>query len=211
MKDYYEILGINRQASQEEIKKAFRRQALLHHPDKLRDGAPGSAKFAAIREAYGVLSDKAKRIDYHAKFFSLSPDRVTRPLPDTPDEILADIRQLANKVLSADPFRLNHDWLYGQLAERLSEHQYQLLKNAEPFLVADFADKCLAIAACLPFPYLTNLFPQLDKLPGNEKGLMQKINSFKKYAKWQHFWNRYKIIIALAISLLISMAIYYSV
>jgi len=61
MKDYYKILGINRNASEEEIKKAFRKLAHVHHPDK---SGGNEAKFKEASEAYTVLSDKKKRAQY---------------------------------------------------------------------------------------------------------------------------------------------------
>jgi molecular chaperone DnaJ len=60
-KDYYEILGVPRDASEEEIKKAFRRLAHKYHPDK--EGGD-EKKFKEINEAYQVLSDKNKRAQY---------------------------------------------------------------------------------------------------------------------------------------------------
>lgn len=59
-KDYYKILGINKNASKEEVKKAFRKLALEHHPDK----GGSEAKFKEINEAYSVLSDDKKRAQY---------------------------------------------------------------------------------------------------------------------------------------------------
>jgi len=61
-KDYYKILGVNRDASQEEIKRAYRKLALEHHPDKNRD-ADGT-RFKEINEAYQVLSNPQKRAQY---------------------------------------------------------------------------------------------------------------------------------------------------
>lgn len=62
-RDYYSTLGVSRQASQDEIKKAFRKQALTYHPD--RNSAPeAEKKFKAVNEAYGVLSDPARRARY---------------------------------------------------------------------------------------------------------------------------------------------------
>jgi len=61
MEDYYKVLGINKNASQEEIKKAYYKLAQKYHPDK-KDG--NEAKFKTINEAYQVLSDKEKRAQY---------------------------------------------------------------------------------------------------------------------------------------------------
>jgi molecular chaperone DnaJ len=59
-RDYYEVLGIDKSASADEIKKAFRRAAVEHHPDKGGD----EAKFKEINEAYEVLKDTSKRQRY---------------------------------------------------------------------------------------------------------------------------------------------------
>lgn len=60
-KDYYRILGVSRDATDEQLKKAYRKKALKYHPDKNKD--PGAEdKFKEIAEAYEVLSDRKYRI-----------------------------------------------------------------------------------------------------------------------------------------------------
>ena len=61
MKDYYQILGVEKNASDEEIKKAYRKLAHQHHPDKQ---GGDDKKFKEINEAYQILSDRAKRSQY---------------------------------------------------------------------------------------------------------------------------------------------------
>jgi len=63
-RDYYEILGVERNASQEEIKKAYRRLARKYHPDVTGGDKEAEAKFKEINEAYEVLSDEKKRAYY---------------------------------------------------------------------------------------------------------------------------------------------------
>ena len=63
-KDYYQILGVTRGASADEIKKAFRGLAMKHHPDRAEDKAAAEAKFKEINEAYAVLSDPKQRKRY---------------------------------------------------------------------------------------------------------------------------------------------------
>jgi curved DNA-binding protein len=63
-RDYYEILGVTKEASSEEIKKAFRRLARQYHPDVNPDNKEAEEKFKAINEANEILSDSAKRSQY---------------------------------------------------------------------------------------------------------------------------------------------------
>jgi molecular chaperone DnaJ len=64
MRDLYEVLGVDRNASQEEIKKAYRKLALKYHPDRNPDDSEAEKKFKEAAEAYAVLSDPQKRSQY---------------------------------------------------------------------------------------------------------------------------------------------------
>ncbi len=63
-KDYYSILGVSRNAKQEEIKKAYRKIALKYHPDKNPNNKAAENKFKEAAEAYDILSNKEKRSNY---------------------------------------------------------------------------------------------------------------------------------------------------
>ena len=70
--DYYNTLGISKNASQEEIKSAYRKLAMKYHPDKNPGDASSEAKFKEASEAYQVLSNSQKKSNYdqfgHAAF-----------------------------------------------------------------------------------------------------------------------------------------------
>jgi len=63
-RDYYEVLGVERTATADEVRKAYKREALKHHPDRNPGDATAEAKFKAVNEAYQVLSDDEKRQIY---------------------------------------------------------------------------------------------------------------------------------------------------
>lgn len=64
-RDYYEILGISRNASEEEIKRAYRKLAMKHHPDRNPGNQAAEERFKELKEAYEMLSDNKKRAAYN--------------------------------------------------------------------------------------------------------------------------------------------------
>ena len=64
MKDYYSVLGLKKGASEDEVKKAYRKLAMQYHPDRNKDDKQAENKFKDVSEAYAVLSDKKKRQQY---------------------------------------------------------------------------------------------------------------------------------------------------
>lgn len=91
--DYYKVLGVERSASKEEIKKQFRKLSMKYHPDRNPDNPESEDKFKELNEAYSVLSDDDKRSEYDNPmpniFNSINPFggfgmRPRRPNPNIP-------------------------------------------------------------------------------------------------------------------------------
>ncbi|MEO0638399.1 MAG: DnaJ domain-containing protein, partial [Bacteroidota bacterium] len=63
-RDYYEVLGVEKAATKDELKKAYRKMAIKYHPDKNPDNKEAEDKFKEAAEAYEILSDDQKRAQY---------------------------------------------------------------------------------------------------------------------------------------------------
>ena len=63
-RDYYEVLGVSRNATETEIKKAYRRMAMKYHPDRNPDDQQAEEQFKEVQESYDVLSNERKRSAY---------------------------------------------------------------------------------------------------------------------------------------------------
>src|SRR5437879_3375951 len=85
-RDYYEVLGVNREASGEEIKRAYRQAAMKYHPDCSSDLPDAEDRFKEAAEAYEVLSDAEKRGRYdrygHAGLSGTAVHDFSRMRPD---------------------------------------------------------------------------------------------------------------------------------
>lgn len=88
-RDYYEILGVARQASPDELKRAFRKIAMDSHPDRFPDDAVAAARFKEASEAYAVLSDPGRRRTYD--MFGHAAVDPGGPVVDFSDMPFADI------------------------------------------------------------------------------------------------------------------------
>jgi curved DNA-binding protein CbpA len=103
--DYYTILGIQRSASQDEVKRAYRKAVFRYHPDRNPGDVDAAGKFKQVLDAYEVLSDVARRANY---------DQLTRP-GDGDGAAEAESGEQESQSFEFDPdngFRFTRDFKY---------------------------------------------------------------------------------------------------
>lgn len=99
IKDYYEILGVSKTATPEEIKKKYRKLALKYHPDQNQGNKDTEEKFKEISRAYEVLSDPQKR-SYYDQFGVEDPSRMNRQSYPPGFNNVSDLEDLMNEMFN---------------------------------------------------------------------------------------------------------------
>lgn len=209
VKDHYRVLNISPTASAEEIKKAFRKLALLHHPDKANGNIASIERYAEIQEAYGVLSDRKKRSDYHYSRYRETASQ--KPLSETADDVLKAAFKLKKQIAQYDPFRIDKDLVYFELKDLLRPHNLRILQEpAGQPMVGSFTKLVLECLALLEFNRIRELCSLLEELTIADHPSNQQVRDYLKNSYLLHSWNRYKIIVALLIAILLCLGIYSS-
>lgn len=143
MKDYYYFLGISRDASEEDIKKSYRKLSLKYHPDKNDNDDFFANRFREIQEAYEMLSDKSKRktydenLDSHQKTFRYNTPPSIKSFSSNKihakkgEEIIITWQTQNADVVKVLPFGLEK--AYGERIFRITEFKdgkFQILLHA---------------------------------------------------------------------------------
>lgn len=210
-KDYYKILEINSSASQDEIKKSYRRLALKHHPDKNHNDKTSELRFKELQEAYYVLSNEKRRQQYnHNKYDEKHGlNKKSQPEAVTPQHVLERATKLRKKVVVMDPHRVDRDKLYNEIQQVLSNKNVSILRSAnDQNLIRLFINEVLNTTSLLQFMQIKQITLQLTNLAINDAEMLRSIDSFKKQQQLNDYWTRYHLIVALLVAALFCYFIY---
>jgi molecular chaperone DnaJ len=208
-KDYYIVLGVKPTASDNEIKRSYRRLAFKYHPDKNPGDSIAEAVFKEITEAYEILSDTKKREDYHYQRFYTYDYKHKEAPAVTAQSILDDALKLEKLVRHADPFRMNQDALLFQLEEVLNDSNIALLDRDKQTGIKTKIITAL-LAACKPLHYnlYIRIHDKLLQLAEFNVLLQGEIIKFNTSKQKDDKWNRYKIVFAIILTLALCIAIF---
>ncbi len=210
LKDYYKTLEISPAASEQDIKRSFRRLVHRFHPDKNAGDAIAAARFREIREAYEILSNPRQREEYNYKRWynrSLGKQYGTPPL--TPGAILPECERLYHYLLSVGSLRVDYDALSYHIRQLLSEANTRLLLQYNDATInRAIVKKLVDCCRTLPWRYIEPISGLLQELAGNDEIMNADIAAFTATHRHSNRWNKYRILLVLVLTLLLCWLIY---
>ncbi|MCW3114898.1 MAG: hypothetical protein JWR18_3294 [Segetibacter sp.] len=211
-KDYYKILEVSPNATNADIKKSYRRLALQYHPDKNFGNQLYEAKFKDIIEAYKVLSDVKQREQYNnSRNHYSQPERKKPEHQTSPQTILTQTIDFRRKIAMLDPDRMNKLALFQQIQHLLSRHNISILqKNNDPKLNKRIIEEIMFCSRFLPFAHVERICFQLTAIAGTDNATYRKIYNFSKHVRMHTVWNKYKIMAAVLLAIILCFAIYFA-
>lgn len=209
MTDYYHTLQVSQSATTDEIKKAFRKLALVYHPDKHERQDIAEIRFAEIYEAYSVLSDEDARKRYNRQLKNSNAPIFKQPA--TGADILELSLNLQTKLSRLDPFRTDRDLVHFEVLYLLSLRNMEILdKENNPAINRQIITNIIRCAPYLPFGTVRQIAPLLKQLIVDDGGAKKQVDLFIRDNERSHFWNRYKVLGALVFALLTCLFIFYA-
>lgn len=209
LKDYYKILNLSPDATEQEVKRAFRVLAKKYHPDAGgRDELPDD-KFMEAQEAYGILSDGARRKKYdEERWLAGMTKRVEEQEAVTPMWILKEAIRMNSHMDTVDVYRMNHLALQNYIFHLLDDDNMQALQENEEQEVNNSIVKVLLEATRgLKYAYMLPVAERLERIADDNTVpvITYAIKGRKRQAMWE---KRLPYVIAL-ITMVIVVSMYF--
>jgi curved DNA-binding protein CbpA len=211
LKDYYQILQIEPQSTLAEIKQAFRRLALVYHPDKNPNDKYAEVQFNEIKEAYDVLTNPVRKENYlQQRWYNQSIGKRRTAQTITPVSILKLVLELEQYVSRLDVHRMNREGLSHYIDELLSPDTIEKLRQFnEPEINKQIITSTLSAMQPLTMKFIGQLPERLGILADDETSL-NRIRNFLKNRKKDFLWERYKVGVIILFTIFICLLIYFT-
>jgi curved DNA-binding protein CbpA len=205
LKDYYTILELPPSASLDEIKKAYRRLALIYHPDKKGNDPYSIAQFTEIKEAYETLTHPVKKDLYlQQRWYAQSIGQKRKQEVVTPVTVLKQLLELDRYSSRLDVHRMDKEGLYQYLLSLLSNENILTLNSFhEESVNKEIINSALKIGHYLTLHNAKNIAERLKKITGGNTELSDKIDEFISRETRNDYWEQRRVwIIAIIVAIL---------
>jgi molecular chaperone DnaJ len=211
IKDYYKILMLEPGATEVEIKKAYRKLALQHHPDKNGDDLYAAATFSEIKEAYEILSSTKKRNIYlQEPWYNKATGNTSTAKILTPITLLKQALLLEKETASMDVFRMDNKLLFYQIDAILTEEAMNtLVKFNDRTINEQLIKTILKILPLLPYTLASSITNRLLLLQTNDEAIKDTINYTIQLIGKNEKWQQYQWILIVLATLIICGIIWY--
>lgn len=210
LKDYYKILELEPSATLAEIRKAYRRLAQLHHPDKNQQDPYATARFTEIKEAYEVLTNPSKKEYYlQQRWYQQSTgNRKSRPATD-PVNFLKQAIELEKYVSALDVFRMDKSGLEQYILEWLSKDEIQKLHSfRDPETIHEAIRILLRATKALPASHTAKIMERLHLLAGENQRANEIIRQHRELALRKQHREKYGLLVISLITFLLCLLIW---
>jgi molecular chaperone DnaJ len=182
LKNYYRILNLKPEATQAEIKKAYRLLAVKYHPDKNDGDSSSEERFKEIAEAYLILGDTAKRnaYDFSKGYRSSFRDSSAASQGQTPSTFLILFKKVKNRVLDSGG-RINQNALFKVIDDLLTDENIRFLINyGDTGTTSIIIDDIVTSSTFLGNSKRAKLHIKLIQLADGHTWLTEKANKLKE-------------------------------
>lgn len=212
LKDYFQILDLPPSATIVDIKKAYRKLAHTHHPDKNPGNTYAAHHFAAIKEAYEVLTNPIKKEYYlQQRWYEKSIGKKTKQAIITPASMVLQCVELDQYVSRLDVFRMDKEGLRDYIIALLPTTTIQLLNEYEDEETKKEIIKLILNAMQpLPIAFTTPILQQLQLLASCSPLSQAGIKDYEKRGSQQHNAQRYTQFYIVLITLVLCTLIWLS-
>ena len=210
LKDYYKSLDLEPSATQQEIKKAYRKLAQQYHPDKNQNDPYASAQFAEIKEAYEVLTNPAKKEYYlQQRWYNQSIGKRKSQDVITPVTVLLQSLELEKYVSKLDEFRMDKAGLQQYILGLLSDSAIEQLKKFnDPETPREIIKIIIRAMHPLPKLYVKNITNQLYKIADEDEIAKQQIFFFIQKSNKKHSKEKITLLLIIVFTLILCLLIY---
>lgn len=206
--NYYDILQVNSNATSDEIRKAYRKLALLYHPDKNPGSAPTQLYFQQVKEAYEVLINPARRDAYHFFLKRNGQDKTPRTVL-TVGGLISRAKGQKDYLVERN-YNVAPDTLFFELEHLLEPLHLEILSRdgTEGELNA-FKEYILYCVRNFDKTQIKLVVSKLQSLAPKNVEWQINLVQFQQNAIAEYYWNKYKVLVAIVTACLICGVIFY--